>query len=110
MAGLTTNTLFYTQASWPGSTNLPITTNTIAITGALSPPVFGTYVPPLNVVINMVTEIIMGVPTTTTTTTYSYNQIVDYSYNATSYTYITTNFTYDLTSRASTNTTVDTYT
>lgn len=108
-AGLTTNALSYTTATWPGATNLPITTNTTAITGAAAPPVTGTYVPPLNTVINTVTEKIKGVTTTTTTVSYSFNQIVDYSYNTTSYTYITTNFTYDLTTRISTNTTVDNY-
>jgi hypothetical protein len=83
--GVTTNVIPYTTVVWPGAGSLPITTNTTAVTGANSPPPSGSYVPPLNVVVNTVT---------TTTTTYSYNQIVDYTFTATTYTYQTPSYSF----------------
>lgn len=87
---ITTNFINYTITNWPGATNAPITTNTTAVTGATSPPASGTYVPPVNVVINVVKY--RG--KWTTNQTYSYNSIVDYTYKQSTYSYTNETYTY----------------
>ncbi len=102
-AGVTTNLIPNTSSSWPGASFAPITTNTTAVTGASSPPALGTYVPPLNTVVNTVRITGGGPPRTVTVTTYSYNRIDDYTYNTVTYSYREDTYTYS-TNAVTTNT------
>lgn len=102
-AGVTTNLISQTSGSWPGGSFAPITTNTTAVTGAASPPALGTYVPPLNTVVNTVRITGGGRPRTVTVTTYSYNRIDDYTYNTETYSYREDTYTYS-TNAVTTNT------
>ncbi len=107
-AGVTTNLIANTSTNWPGVAYAPITTNTTAVTGAASPPALGTYVPPLNTVVNTVRITGGGPPRIVTVTTYSYNQIDDYTYNRETYSYRLDTYTYS-TNAVSTNTTSTRY-
>lgn len=84
---VTTNEVTETSATWPGSSYAPITTNTVPVVEAKNPPPDGTYVGE----VKTVTE----TKGNKTYTYYNYNEIVDYTYDKTTYSYKIEEYTYD---------------